>query len=362
MRPSICFFAIDLYDKGGLQRVTVDLANQLADIFTVHIITFYKPQPSEFPYKFRDNIKLEFLHLPRKRNSVIRVIHSLKIMLTMRRYIRKYNIKTFISVGMASVIWTFLPLLFTTAKYLSWDHTSYMRNDSWAKRGRFLSKLFAHKIIILTKKDAELWRNKKVEVIYNPSSFEFSQSVENFDELNKKDQIIALGRFVEVKGFDRLLDVWKIVNEKKETPFLLKIIGEGPLEEHLKRRILSENIRHVAIESFVPNPEKLYSESKLQVVTSLYEGLSMVLIEGLIFLVPAVSFDVPSGPGEVIEDRKTGFLIKDNDLEAFADSLIELMNNEKLRQEFSNNCVESRKRFANRQIINKWIEIIGVNS
>jgi glycosyltransferase involved in cell wall biosynthesis len=360
MKRNICFFVIDLFDRGGLQRVTVDIANKLSLYCNVHVVTFSNQQNAELPFKFSKEVQLTYIQPPNRIKSVYRLVNILNIMFFLRNYNKKHNIHSFISVGMASVIWSFISIIANKTKFICWDHTSYLRKESWAIKGRFLSKLFADNIIILTNNDAKLWNNKKVSVIYNPSHFGFEQSDELLTKIPKKNQIISLGRFVEVKGLDRLLDIWKIINYKKNDSYTLRIIGEGPLKPHLEHRILSENIKNITIEPFVKNPEKLYAESKIQVLTSLYEGLSMVLIEGLIFKVPAISFKVPSGPEEVIEDSITGFLINNNDIEAFADKLILLMSDEKLQHQLSFNCSESRLRFSNDHIINQWIELLEV--
>ncbi|WP_324722712.1 glycosyltransferase [Lelliottia sp. JS-SCA-14] len=359
MKQKICFFAIDLYDKGGLQRVTIDIANKLADYCNVHILTFSHPVEKEFPYKLRDDINVTFIDKPEKSESLSRNLRIVRTIWLVNKYLKKHDFDCFVSVGMASIVWTVLPQLFNRCKYVCWDHTSYLRKESWAKRGRSLSKIFADEIVTLTHKDAALWHNKKVTVIYNPAPFDFSHADRMLLNTYKKNQIVALGRFVEVKGFDRLLDIWSIVNKKFDKPFMLRIIGEGPFKEHLEQRIINERIDHVVIDSFVNNPGLIYAESKLQVLTSFYEGLSMVLIEGLIYRIPSISFDVPSGPGEVIEDCKTGFLIKDDELSIFADKLIDLMSNEKLLQELSDNCLQSRARFASDNILKQWIDLIG---
>ena len=45
------------------------------------------------------------------------------------------------------------------------------------------------------------------------------------------------------------------------------------------------------------------------VMTSSYEGFPMTLLEGMKMALPLVSFDVPTGPNEIIKDGINGFLI-----------------------------------------------------
>lgn len=52
-----------------------------------------------------------------------------------------------------------------------------------------------------------------------------------------------------------------------------------------------------------------YNAAKIYAMTSLYEGLPMVLIESQSFGIPSVAYDCPTGPAEIITDNVNGFLI-----------------------------------------------------
>ena len=56
-------------------------------------------------------------------------------------------------------------------------------------------------------------------------------------------------------------------------------------------------------------------------MTSLYEGFPMVLVEVSSYGVPLVSFDINTGPSDIIENKKSGFLIEDGNFQEFADKI-----------------------------------------
>ena len=78
---------------------------------------------------------------------------------------------------------------------------------------------------------------------------------------------------------------------------------------------------------------ELLAISDVYASVSLREGLPMSLLEAMAMRVPAVCYDV-DGIGEVITNNKTGFLVKPNDINTFADKLKVLLRHAALRERF----------------------------
>ena len=73
--------------------------------------------------------------------------------------------------------------------------------------------------------------------------------------------------------------------------------------------------------------------------------------------IPVVAFDCPYGPSEIITDGRDGFLIDCYNVEAFADKLCLLMENETLRKQMGQNAIQSSQRFTKDKIIPQWINL-----
>lgn len=354
-RKRICFFALDMNERGGMQRVVVELANEMFPLYEVHILTFPSKNDSiDIPYEIKDSsVKIAQVCSYKDFFLSSKVKNYFLIIKSIREYVKNNKIDCFVSVGMGTILWSCLGQLGLSCRYICCDHTSFFRKESWAVRGRFLSKVFADDIVVLTQRDAVAWNSKKVCVIHNPSPFADAHMLAPRDIAERENKVIALGRLVEVKGFERLLDIWNEFQHNEPNNYTLEIIGEGPLENNLKNKIINDNIANVSIKAYTPNVSELYSNAKVQVLTSYYEGLSMVLIEGLSFGLPAVAYDVPSGPAEVIEDGHTGFLVKDGDKQVFINKLRSLMNDNELRR-MSEECIIARERFNPEKILHDW--------
>ena len=88
--------------------------------------------------------------------------------------------------------------------------------------------------------------------------------------------------------------------------------------------------------------------------TSLYEPFGLVLPEVMSCGIPVVAFDCPYGPREIITDGVDGFLIKDRNVEVFAEKVCQLMCNEELRRKMGQAGVISSKRFSADIIMPQW--------
>ncbi len=154
-------------------------------------------------------------------------------------------------------------------------------------------------------------------------------------------KIVSVGRFVEKKGFDVLINA---VSRLENINFQLDLIGGGPLEQDL-RDLVTENklAGRVNFLGYLPYKQVLQhvAEADLFCLASKTaksgdkEGTPMVLIEAQAMGVPTVSTKHAGIPGVVL-NGKTGLIVPENNAEAFADALTTLFNNSDLAKQFSN--------------------------
>lgn len=150
--------------------------------------------------------------------------------------------------------------------------------------------------------------------------------------------ILAVGRLVEKKGFDVLVEAcWMLRN--RGASFRCSIVGKGPLEGALRARIrglgLEETVR---LAGPLPRGEiaKLLREAAVLAVPSVVgrdgnrEGLPTVIAEAMASAVPVVATAV-SGIPEAVEDRVTGLLVPPADAGALAGALETLLGEPQLR-------------------------------
>ena len=204
-------------------------------------------------------------------------------------------------------------------------------------------------IVTLTYKDKMQWkRAKRVEVIPNFSTMKISQ----YSDCKQK-RIIAAGRLEWEKGFGRLLEVWRIVSVR-HPDWQLDLFGEGQMYDTLLYFIRINKISRVNIHEFTLDISAEYAKSSICVVTSYFEGFSLVLLEALRHGVPCIAFDCPYGPESIIEDARCGFLVHDGEIKLFAERLCRLIEDQELRNQFSAAAIERSKVFNADIIMNQW--------
>ena len=170
-----------------------------------------------------------------------------------------------------------------------------------------------------------------ISVVHNPVSSEeiIRKSCEPVADPwlngNPMPVILAVGRLSPEKGFDVLIDAFRLVVKKRQARLI--ILGEGELRGSLAGRIEQLGLGgNVGMPGFVDNPFAYMSRADLFVLSSSREAFGNVLVEALACGCPVVSTDCPYGPREILEDGLWGTLTPVGDPEALARAILESLD------------------------------------
>lgn len=83
----------------------------------------------------------------------------------------------------------------------------------------------------------------------------------------------------------------------------------------------------------------------------------MVIVEAAAAGIPAVSFDCPCGPRNIIRDGQTGFLVEDGNSKKFADKLLMLMDDVNLRREMGRCAYEDSRQYLPEVVMKRWMDL-----
>lgn len=139
--------------------------------------------------------------------------------------------------------------------------------------------------------------------------------------------ILGAGRLEDVKDFPTLLRAFAIV--RKQRPARLMILGEAhkPDQTDLRKQELMDLATQlgvaedVALAGFVDNPHKYLAKASLFVLSSRHEGFGNVLVEAMAGGCAVVSTDCLSGPSEILENGRYGFLVPVGDPQSMANAM-----------------------------------------
>ena len=369
---SIAYCIPALYYPSGMERVLTQKANYFAERgYEVHIIL--TDGEGESPYYHLDSrIKLHQLAidfeepyhygllkriwlyqkkmhiLEKKLNECLCNIHPDITISLLRRDINVINKMKDGSIKIGEIHFDRLHYRQFNSRYLP-KFLCKMVSLYWSKSLiAELGKLA--RFVVLTHEDASNWPElKNLAVIPNPISL----FPENRATCHK-NQVMACGRYVEQKGFDRLIDAWAIVS-KQHKDWILRIYGDGHLREILEQQVNELGLESQCIlEHSVKDIYGCYLNSSIFVLSSRFEGFGLVLAEAMASGVPVISFACPCGPKDIITDGVDGLLAKDGDIQDLANKIIILIENVNKRIKMGNQARLSSQRYHINQIGPQW--------
>lgn len=228
---------------------------------------------------------------------------------------------------------------------------------------RYLTKYFRYTmdkrvceldaLVVLTKQHIPDWP-KEVPVYAIPNALPFYPDVVSTCENHRA---IIVGRYTEAKGYDYMIEAWRIIHQK-HPDWTIHTFAMGEDEEKVRAKIHSYGLQ----DTIIMNPPtdnimEEYLNSSICVVSSVFEGFSMVLIEAMACGLPCVSFDCPYGPRNIIKDGEDGYLIEYLNIQALADGICKLIEDKELRKSMGRKGRGNVLRFSREKVMQQWVDL-----
>lgn len=352
----ICYIVNDLNRKAGTEKAVTLIANKMAEMNNdVSILSFVDVESPG--YKINESINIINFNMKGKSLKT----HYFEAVKRIRDIVKDGNFDYVVEAEVYNRLFTTYALRNSKTKIITWEHFNYYVTLGRKERAfaRRLAARYSDAIVTLTELDkknynANLNCRGIVKAINNPAEFKPL----NGCDYNSKN-ILAIGRFTYQKGFDILLKCWKKINESnKDEEWTLNIVGDGEDKEKLQQYIKEEGLEStVRLCEPTSEIEKYYLNSSIYVMTSRFEGLPMVLIEAMSFGLPVVSLNCQTGPSDLIEDGKNGFLCEFEDYDGFAEKVQELMKNTGKREVIGKEAKNIINKLDIDVITNKWLDL-----
>jgi glycosyltransferase involved in cell wall biosynthesis len=172
-------------------------------------------------------------------------------------------------------------------------------------------------------------------------------------------RILAAGRLNQQKGFDLLLDAFAPVASERPEWHLL-ICGQGALRAPLRRRAEELGLGGRAE---LPGPcRDLQGEmvnASVFVLSSRFEGFPLTLLEAMSVGMAVISFDCPTGPRDLVEDGRNGFLVPPEDVGALAEAIARVTADEALRRRLGAAALETARAYTMDEIGPQWEALLA---
>ncbi|MEU6393826.1 glycosyltransferase family 4 protein [Streptomyces sp. NPDC046939] len=156
--------------------------------------------------------------------------------------------------------------------------------------------------------------------------------------------IVAAGRLIKIKRYDRLIDAFaKVADAHPE--WTLRIYGRGPEKPALRARIDELGLyQRILLMGPVSPIETEWAKGAIAAVSSDMESFGMTIVEAMHCGVPVIATDCPHGPAEIIDHDVNGLLVPlESGPDGYAAALDRLMGDAALRSTMG---VAARERAA----------------
>ncbi len=255
-----------------------------------------------------------------------------------------------------------IPVVFTLRNLQSENYKFLFKKSFYSKPVIFIDSLFIKNSDVVVAVSERLRKyyiknmgipEKKILAINNAIDLEPLQKIYDKQQIRKElgigneEVIIGItGDLIERKNHVCLVEAAKIIAEKQgEIRFL--IVGKGPLENTLKKRIEKYGIRkNFIFTGHVENIGPLLSIMDIFTLPSLAEGISRSLMESMAMGIPSVC-SVNDGNLEAVVHGETGLIFPVNEYKTLAGHLLFLVNDRKARIEMGRKASERAQMLFN---------------
>ncbi|GFP22099.1 hypothetical protein HKBW3S06_01326, partial [Candidatus Hakubella thermalkaliphila] len=364
---------------GGNIRIFLELTKRWLHKFKINVVTHEEGFKTCQYYGLKDanyhilNLGSRYLHVPRAMGfyaiifQIIKMIEAMFLLLSIKevRFKKKCSV-----IYSATDFWPdVMPALVLKLRFknkIKWIAAFWLAAPSpfskespykgrWFIKGLLfylyqlpiyrLINRYANLVFVTSEPDVERFITKnrdrsKILVVRGGVDVNLSEQVREPE--HKAYDAVFIGRFHLQKGVLELIDIWELVMKKKRDA-KLAMIGCGPLEDKVKEKIrkhgLENNIKLFGFQDGV-DKIKIFKSSRIVVHPAIFDSGGMAACEAMAAGLPGVSFDL-----EALKTYYPKGIIKTPcfDLEAFAENILVLLNDERRYQETRKDALEWSK-------------------
>lgn len=376
---TICLFTGTLAAFAGAERATATLANALAARgHRVHVLSLWGHTPV---FALAPEVRHHALFAER----VAFKHHYLPIVRDVRRFVKAHGIDVMIDVDPMLALYTLPATLGLPIRRIAWEHSTYA-SDLGRRARRWARALAARRydaVVVLTDADRDAWQahhpHARARFVTLPNPLGIAAPAEPPSHDGARC-VLAVGRLVPEKGFDRLIAAWaQIVTDSTSnvttdaateiapnitasggdappvTGWQVRIVGDGPLRDALRSQAQALGVGDtVQLLPAVADIAQHYAQAAIYCLPSRRESFGLVLLEAQAYALPIAAFAADAGPRALLHDGIDSLIAADGDIDALSAALRRLIDDAPLRSRLGLAGYQHAQRFRPDAIAARW--------
>jgi len=339
---------------GGVEKFLLDLIlNYDREKFHMSVVSLNRRMDTMFENILENNrVKVTYLDMKP-------AIYNFKIYSLLYKLIKAEK-PDVVNVHIYMTRFAFLPVMFNHVPVRI--HTVHVPFKAEASGLYRMLLKFAYKkgkfVPVAVSKDVQrtIEEGSKVEAkcIYNGIDLnKFKTDVKRSFKEDGTIRIICIARFMPEKNHKMLVSAFNKVCQVYSN-CKLYLVGEGTLKKQIQEMVsnfgIEDKVEFLGTRKDVP---KLLNQSDIFLLSSNYEGFGLVIAEAMACGLPIVSTNV-GAIHELIEHRHSGLLVEKGCIDEFASAIIELIENESLREKISHNAKDEVQKFSLTNMVREY--------
>ncbi|HWZ35842.1 MAG TPA: glycosyltransferase family 4 protein [Mucilaginibacter sp.] len=355
------FFIIPTLGNGGAERVMINLANHLVNHHKVILISLNSIEPA---YAIDEQVIVHYLIKQRRNGRAARIFYAWLTFYKLMRLMLKEKPYRVISFITSANFWTGIICIITNTPYIVSERTSPQRaiqnRTGWQKSLLAFIYKKADAVVISAAnvgqylvKISQFKELKNIQQIPNAVT-QFPQPTTT--QVHPRRFVLGVGRLAFVKGFDILIDAFALLQNPGVD---LLIVGDG--EERIALEAQCHNLGlqdRVFFTGAKSNVQDYYSQAELFVLPSRNEGYPNALIEAMSFGCACVAVDCDYGPREIIKNMHNGLLVPQNNSDALAAGMNDILTNPALKKKLQHHAMLINQTNSAVRISSLWQQAI----
>lgn len=192
-----------------------------------------------------------------------------------------------------------------------------------------------------------------------PNCLSFNEEYQKEDLQYKEKIVLVVARLDErIKRISIMLRAWQQIERMSQyNDWSFYIVGDGDSKEYYEGLKQEMGLKRCFLEGR-QQPAAYYRRASVFLMTSLFEGFPMTLVEAQQFGCVPVVYDAFTSLKDVVTDGQDGIIVSNNDEKQFVESLINLMEDNDKRRHLAVNALENCQRFSQETICNQWKDFL----